>query len=229
MPQNPTDYTGFKTGKLTVIKIIKREELPHIYPNKSGTVWECFCECGNTCYKLATEIQQGKAKSCGCRKNDQWKEATNKNKKYEEGTLKTTEYSTWQGMIQRCTNPNNEGYHLYMGKGIKVCDRWLDKERGFLNFLEDMGKKPSPQHSLDRIDGNGNYEPSNCRWVTWFVQLANTSRNRWIEYNGEQFILAELARKLGIHEHTFSYHLHKGHSIEYMLECKDKTASKIKN
>lgn len=84
-------------------------------------------------------------------------------------------YRIWDAMKQRCTNPNTSHFELYGGRGIKVCDRWLEN---FQNFLDDMGERPSPKHSLDRIDTNGNYEPSNCRWATSTEQILNRRMNK---------------------------------------------------
>ena len=95
---------------------------------------------------------------------------------------KTSEYRTWQQLRQRCENPNNKAYNNYGGRGIKVCTRWQD----FRNFFEDMGKKPGPKYSIDRIDNDGNYEPSNCRWATRHDQRINSrpascgpARQKW--------------------------------------------------
>lgn len=97
------------------------------------------------------------------------------------------EYKAWEGMIQRCCNPNSRAYHSYGGRGIKVCDRWLEKPYGFKNFIEDLGPKPStekiatgskPIWSLDRIDPNGDYCPENCRWATWLTQESNKRNSR---------------------------------------------------
>lgn len=90
-----------------------------------------------------------------------------------DGRKKYKEYSNYHQMLQRCTNSNDPYYHNYGGKGIFVCDRWLDKEQGFWNFIKDMGDKPSSKHSLDRIDNEKGYEPSNCRWATSTMQIIN--------------------------------------------------------
>lgn len=84
-------------------------------------------------------------------------------------------YYTHRNLLSRCYNKNQPKYRYYGGRGIRVCDRWLEPNRGFLNFARDMGPKPSPKHSIDRIDVNGDYEPSNCRWATHYVQMANTT------------------------------------------------------
>lgn len=92
------------------------------------------------------------------------------------------EYKSWASMRDRCINPNHKAYAIYGGRGIKVCDRWLELPNGFVNFIEDMGRKPSyertatggkPLYSLDRIDPDGDYCPENCRWTTWLVQASN--------------------------------------------------------
>ena len=93
-------------------------------------------------------------------------------------------------MCQRCSNMQNRAYGNYGGRGIKVCDRWLG-EHGFENFLADMGERPSKEYSIDRIDVNGNYEPSNCRWATRVQQANNTRKNVWLTHNGETHTLSE--------------------------------------
>ena len=94
-----------------------------------------------------------------------------------DGRSKHPLLKTYNGMKHRCLNPKYTYFRLYGGRGIKVCDRWLDPITGFSNFVSDMGEKPSPKHSLDRIDSNGNYEPSNCKWSTPREQASNTSSN----------------------------------------------------
>lgn len=104
-------------------------------------------------------------------------------------------YMAWWGMRDRCANPNNKKYHLYGGRGIKVCDRWLTD---VLTFIADMGPKPSPQHSLDRIESNGDYEPGNCRWATLVEQNNNRSCCVYIKLGNEVLTPTQWARRSGI-------------------------------
>lgn len=100
--------------------------------------------------------------------------------KVNHGYSRTGEFGIWGGMIDRCTNPREKSYKHYGGRGITICERWLDKRDGFQNFILDMDWRPSLKHSIDRIDVNGNYEPSNCRWATIHQQAANRRSNSGI-------------------------------------------------
>jgi hypothetical protein len=120
---------------------------------------------------------------------------------------KTPEYQTWQGMKARCLNPNGRSYRLYGGRGIKVCREWLDS---FEAFFTAMGPRPSPDHSLDRIDNDGDYRPSNCRWATGKEQQNNMRRNRWIEFGGKKRTLKQCSEETGIHHRTIQGRLNRG-------------------
>jgi hypothetical protein len=111
------------------------------------------------------------------------------------GLTKSTEYGSWCAMKARCCNPKTPHFHLYGGRGITVCDRWLNS---FENFLADMGAKPSKAHSLDRIDNSRGYEPGNCRWATGTMQCRNRRDNRVIEFGGAKRTVAEWAERLGV-------------------------------
>lgn len=100
-----------------------------------------------------------------------------KGRKEKHGMWKSKEYNSWDHMKRRCLNPNDPKYYRYGARGITVCARWLG-DNGFQNFFNDMGFAPSPSHSIDRIDNDGNYEPANCKWSTPKEQANNTSRNR---------------------------------------------------
>ncbi len=111
----------------------------------------------------------------------------------------TTERAIWTGMVRRCYLPIDTNFDLYGGRGIRVCQRWLDSYR---NFLADMGPRPSNTHSIDRIDNNGDYSKENCRWANRREQARNRRDNVWIDFAGERLILAEWSRRTGLHPST---------------------------
>lgn len=135
------------------------------------------CNCGAQFESLASKVNNGNTKSCGCIKRAML-EKRNKSKAHKAKITthgqsrpgrRSGTYNTWGSMIQRCANPNNTSYEYYGGRGIKVCDRWLNS---FEDFLTDMGERPKGM-SIDRIDNNGNYELNNCRWATSKQQIDN--------------------------------------------------------
>lgn len=113
----------------------------------------------------------------------------------QRGLSRSGTYKTWRSMLIRCYNPSNRSYKFYGKKGINVCDRWRNS---FENFLEDMGNKPDNSYTIDCIDVNGNYEPSNCKWSTKIEQGNNRRNNRWITYNGKQYTISEFARLFNV-------------------------------
>lgn len=171
---------GEKFGRLTLISW----EIDGRY--RKG---KFYCDCGNTTVKYYSHVKNGLTTSCGCLQ----RELASK-RKITHGMTKTVEFRIWQGMISRCYSKKNKKYYRYGGRGIIVCDRWRNN---FENFYEDMGNRPSLRHSIERINNNGNYSPDNCRWDISFSQSRNTSRNHWIEHNGERLILQDWADRLG--------------------------------
>jgi hypothetical protein len=122
------------------------------------------------------------------------------------------EYNAWSGMKSRCINPNVKSFHRYGSRGIRVCDRWLNS---FENFLDDMGPRPSPQHSLDRYpDNDGNYEPGNCRWATIEEQAGNRSNSGIVSFSGEKLTVRELSRRTGIPYPRLKNRIARGWPIE---------------
>lgn len=134
----------------------------------------------------------------------------------------TSEYNTWQQMKARCHVVSSSGFHKYGAKGITVCDRWRNS---FEDFIADMGRKPSPQHSIDRIDCAGNYSPENCRWATPFEQMNNTTKNFRVEFSGRIQTLAQWSRESGIDAEIISLRIRSGWPVEKALFAVVRTAS----
>lgn len=182
-------------------------------PNKGYGYFECSC--GHIKEIRSDHVKYGKTKSCGCLHK---KLASKRTKILHDsirthGMSKTSTYSTWSGMKDRCFNPKNKFFHYYGGRGIVVCDRWLD----FTNFFADMGEKPSKEYSVDRIDNDGNYCPENCRWATKAEQMSNRRINRRISFNGENLTVSEWGKKTGIPTQTIYQRLEIGCDVEKIL------------
>lgn len=130
----------------------------------------------------------------------------------KHGGYKSPVYSVWHAMVTRCRSPNDPSWPDYGGRGIRVCDRWLDHGA----FLADMGQRP-PGHTLERIDVNGHYEPGNCRWATPMEQANNRRNNRLITYEGQTHTVAEWARRVGLTKGCLLHRLCVGWPIERAL------------
>jgi hypothetical protein len=203
------DLVGKRFGRLLVLSF-------HSKNSKGAHVrWNCFCDCGNTTVVLSGNLKNGHTKSCGCLKDESigsWK----------HGKKDTSEYNSWSGAIQRCTNPNNEAYPRYGGRGICFFGGWVG-EHGFENFYAYMGPKPTPEHSLDRWPNNdGHYEPGNVRWGTDEQQRRNKNSNRWLEADGKKMILADWAKHLGMCTQNLYRDLKKWPIEEIILKRKNR-------
>lgn len=125
----------------------------------------------------------------------------------------TPEYRAWCGLKSRCLNANHPKFRIYGGRGIRVCDRWLD----FANFLSDMGNKPTPNHSVERVNRHGNYEPGNCIWATQAIQQRNRSTNHILTFNGISKTMTDFAADYGLKVTTLGNRLDLGWDVEDAL------------
>lgn len=190
---------GKKFGLLTVVARVGSDK-------KGQALWYCKCACGGNTITNTYNLTSGITKGCGCLRG----------KKKDEVSDRVR--NIWNNMKQRCTNPLNPNYKYYGGKGITICEEWYDIHKfnqwALLNGYAD-------NLTIDRIDNNGNYEPSNCRWVAHSDQMKNQTSNRPITFNGETHLISEWADIVGIARRTIQYRLDKGGwTIEQALTIK---------
>lgn len=177
------DLTNQVFGRLTAVKF------HGVSAKHRQSIWRCKCKCGKQVLVRASNLKSGQVQSCGCLQ----KEATHK-ASVTHGMSGTFEYSCWQNMLNRCRNANVPAYKWYGGRGIKVCKRWLK----FENFLADMGKAPSRQHSIEREKVDKGYSHANCRWLLQTEQANNKVKSRRLLFKGESLTARDWGIRLGI-------------------------------
>lgn len=199
------DLTGLKFGRLTVIRRDGSD-------NSNHATWLCRCECGNEVIVSAYSLKSGNTNSCGCYQKDKAREA-----KTTHGLAYSKLYTIWFNMKQRCSNSKTTHYCYYGGRGITYCQEWEDF-KPFNDWAMNNGYKEGL--SIDRIDVNGNYEPSNCRWATTEEQANNMRTNRLLTYNGETHNMKQWSKIMNIKYMTLYSRLRRGLSIEEALTYK---------
>lgn len=181
------DFVGQHFGRLLV-------KAKHPEKKQQHVQWVCFCDperggCGKTAIVTTGNLRRG-TQSCGCLIREAIRKA-----KVTHGLTKTTEYRIWRGIVQRCCNPNHDHYDKYGGRGITICNEWRDN---FMEFLADMGPRPSADHTIDRKDNDKGYYKDNCRWATLIEQNNNKTNNCRYLFDGEIKTLTEWCRELDV-------------------------------
>jgi hypothetical protein len=195
MQRKTHELTGRKFGRWTVLGLS--------YKTATTTFWVCRCDCENKTERSVNQnnLLRDASRSCGCIQKEETRKA-----RQTHGKSKHPLYNLWRSMLHRCENPKNRDYRYYGARGIKVCERWHD----FLLYLEDLEATWVDGLSLDRINNDGNYEPTNCRWLTQAEQARNTRRNILVESPWGRLTASECARKIGISPSVFLVRLKNG-------------------
>lgn len=216
MPSVPRiDLVGRQFGQLLVLSEVPRAIRSHGNPR----IFLCRCDCGQTTVVRYGNLTSGMTRSCGC---THWKKVTHHG--HAAAEIQTPEYRAWADMINRCTNPNLRNYPNYGGRGIQVCDAW---RHSFEAFFAAVGPRPSAQHSLDRIDNEGHYEPGNVRWATKTEQCRNRRACVFLEYGGKRLTLTEWALELGISREATNARRRNGWTTEQIIEGRSPSGRKL--
>lgn len=206
VPNAERDLAGRQFGRLTALEQAPRP------PGQRGALWRCRCDCGAVVVRAASELKRGNTRSCGCLRREMIGD-----RQRRHGQLNTPEYHAWKNAKARCHTPSSQAYADYGARGIRMCDRWRDS---FETFLRDVGLRPSPLHSLDRIDNEGHYEPGNVRWATLSQQNTNRRNGRRLTHDGRTMNVLDWARFLGISPQTITRRLKRQLPLDRVLDAR---------
>lgn len=205
-------YGSLENVQFSRLLVLKRHGAT---PARKRT-WLCKCSCGNETVQTTGSLRSGRVVSCGCF-NDERIGKLKLRHGNAKASCRSPEYESWLHMIGRCTCKTNRVYSLYGGRGISVCENWFS----FENFLKDVGFRPSKDHSIDRIDVNGNYEPSNCRWATKSEQARNRRTNVMVSIDGQTKCVKEWCEITGVNPGTALSRIKNG--FDPVLSVTEKT------
>lgn len=202
-----SDILGKRFGKFTVLE----------FSGKKGDhyTWKCRCDCGNIKSGVfATNLKRGLSKQC-----NSCALLASSSKRKTHGLSSHKVYVCWSKIKMRCHNPSNPDFPLYGGRGISVFSEWRNN---FSSFFDCIGLPPSPQHTIDRIDNNGNYEPGNVRWATAEQQANNTRRSVRISFNGTPITISEASKITGFKGSCIGHYRRKGMNLNEIISLKKK-------
>lgn len=199
-----TNLVGKRFGNLVVIDYAK--------PRNGKTFWACKCDCGTVKEIEADALVRGKVVTCGCWNKKKGKE----NRSYKHGLTNSRIMGIWAKMKVRCYNSKEKAYKNYGARGIRICDEWLNDVSAFWEWSKKNGY--ADNLTIDRIDVNGNYEPSNCRWVDRKTQCNNQRNNHYIDYKGEHLTLSQIEEKYSINQHRLACRLLAGWDVKTAIE-----------
>ncbi len=204
---NFIDLTSKKFGRLTVLRVHTEKTVENKYR------WVCQCECGEITYPSGSNLSSGTTKSCGDSKcSPRWIDYIPKPRIYKKYP---PEYTAWCNMRTRCFAVDAINYCDYGGRGIKICKRW----NVYRNFISDMGKRPSKRHSLDRIDNDGDYKPSNCRWAIPKIQAYNRRTTVWIVTDKKKYTTKDFCKFMGFDlKHLYFLRKKRGLSGQQIID-----------
>ena len=196
---------------------------PKVFSNGRRTTWQsvCRCDCGQIVTVPNSALKDGNTQSCGCLQTERQIAAVTKHGHTSRFRSPTRTWRIWKGVKKRCLNENATDYWKYGGRGIQVCERWLD----FRNFLADMGECPR-QLTIERIDSNGHYEPGNCRWATPKEQARNKRTNRIVTYHGVTACVKDVCKAFGIPYERVNSRLKRKWPVELAFSTPDVQGSK---
>lgn len=197
------NITGLEVGRLKALRCLDSKFT-------SSSYYECQCSCGNLTNVTGAQLVRKRATvSCGCIARE-----IASARLLTHGMSHSTEFVSWDRMKARCYNANCPGYEKYGARGILMCDRWRNS---FQNFFDDMGFKPTPEHTVDRIDNSKGYSPENCRWATKREQTHNSSQVKYLTFGGKTMVIMDWARELKMDRTTLGKRLSSGWSVEEAL------------